>query len=148
MRRPALTLPALALIAVCALILGVAALVHLLPQDRDRRPPAMRPTVHTSAPPPAAARAQGQPFEGQMAEVLPLHQAVRLATRRFHGKPLDITLTAPRSDERAAGVVLVYQLRMLTRSRDVLDIRMDALTGDFLELRGADLSNVRRGKDD
>ena len=136
---------ALALIAAVALILGIAALVVLGPKDRDRRPPpSAAQTARASAPP----RAPAPPFDGERAEVLPLHQAVRRATRRFHGKPLDITLTAPRPDERAAGVVLVYQLRMLTRSRDVLDIRMDALSGDFLELRGADLSNVRRGKDD
>lgn len=84
-------------------------------------------------------------FAGPLDEVMPMHRAVRLALRRFDGKVLDIDL-AP---QPGAASPLVYRIRILTRSRDVLDIRMDALTGRFLDVRGADLGAARaNGKDD
>ncbi|SEH91141.1 PepSY domain-containing protein [Paracoccus alkenifer] len=79
---------------------------------------------------------------GWMAEVIPMHQAVRRVTRRFDGRVLDIALLPSSSD----GPALVYRIRLLTRAGDVLDIRMDALEGRIIELSGADLSGVRRGK--
>lgn len=83
-------------------------------------------------------------FEAPTAEVLPMHKAVRLATRRFAARVLDIALEPAIPAEQAAGVDLVYRLRMVTHSRDVLDIRMDALSGRFIDVRGADLSAARR----
>lgn len=86
----------------------------------------------------------GERFSGPLDDVLPMHRAVRLATRRFDGKVLDIALL-PQPD---GGSPLIYRIRILTRSRDVVDIRMDALTGRFLEVRGADLGAARaNGKD-
>lgn len=84
-----------------------------------------------------------QLFRGRVDEVMPMHKAVRLVMRRFHGKVLDIALVpAPPPD--AGRHPLVYHIRILTDDRDVLDIRMDALTGQFLELRGEGITDARR----
>ena len=83
-------------------------------------------------------------LDGSMVEVLPLHKAVRRAARRFDGRVLDIALAPATPPERGAGVQIVYRIRMLTSARDVLDIRMDALDGRFVEVRGADLGSARR----
>lgn len=83
-------------------------------------------------------------LDGPMVEVLPLHKAVRRAARRFDGRVLDIVLAPATAQERGAGVQIVYRIRMLTSARDVLDIRMDALDGRFIEVRGADLGTARR----
>lgn len=84
-------------------------------------------------------------FGGPVREVMPMHQAVRQALRRYDGKVLDIALLP----QRGGASPLVYRIRILTRSRDVVDIRMDALTGRFVEVRGADLGAARsNGKDD
>ena len=136
-RRPAL------LFLIPLILVGIVALAAALgPRGRDRAPPPrLPPATHAPAlPPDLAVSPDG--LDGPMIEV------VRLAARRFHGKPLDVTLVAPRPDEAAAGVTLVYRVRMLTRSRDVLDIRMDALDGRFLELSGSDLAGVHRNAKD
>ena len=83
-------------------------------------------------------------FGGPLHDVLPMHRAVRLATRRFDGKVLNIALL-PQPGEDSP---LIYRIRILTPSRDVLDIRMDALTGRFLEVRGADLGAARADRKD
>lgn len=131
-----LILPAAAL-----LVALIAAAVLLLPGDD-------RPATHAprlTAPHTPAPGIPDLPDTDAMAEILPMHQAVRLAAQRFHGKPLDIALIPPRPAEAASGVLLVYRLRMLTPGRDVLDIRMDAVSGRVLELSGADLAGVHRG---
>ena len=75
---------------------------------------------------------------------MPMHQAVWRALRRFDGKVLDIALVP----QRGPGSPLIYRIRILTRGSEVVDIRMDALTGRFLEVRGADLGAARfNGKD-
>ena len=141
-RRPAL------LFLIPLVLIGIVALAAALgPRGRDRAPPPRSPPA-THAPALPRDLAASPDLGGPMIEVLPMHQAVRLAARRFHGKPLDVTLVAPRPDEAAAGVTLVYRVRMLTRSRDVLDIRMDALDGRFLELSGSDLAGVHRNAKD
>ena len=53
-------------------------------------------------------------------------------------------LTGPTPHERDRGVALVHELRMLTPARDVLRIRIDARSGDFLEVAGAGLTKARR----
>lgn len=83
-------------------------------------------------------------FAGPLRDVMPMHQAVRRALRRFDGKVLDIALVP----QRGPGSPLIYRIRILTRGSEVVDIRMDALTGRFLEVRGADLGAARfNGKD-
>ena len=52
------------------------------------------------------------------------------------------------AEERARGVELVHELRLMTRSRDVLLIRLDARTGAFLEVAGSGMTEARRRRDD
>ena len=57
-------------------------------------------------------------------------------------------LAPARPEERARGVELVHELRLMTRSRDVLLIRLDARTGAFLEVAGSGMTEARRRRDD
>jgi len=135
--------PAIALILL-AVALAVLALMH---GPGPRYPP--HPPAGTIAMPrPRDLGPQDDPpFAGPTEEVMSMHQAVRLAMHRFNGKVLDIALMPARPGSRDAHP-LIYRIRMLTRSRDVLDIRMDAFTGRFLELRGADIAAARRTRKD
>lgn len=76
--------------------------------------------------------------------VLPLKQAFHIVERRFRGRLIAARLVPPTPRERQRGTVLVHQLRLLTPSRDVLVIRLDAQTGAFLEVAGAGLAEARR----
>lgn len=115
-------------------------------QDRHHlpRPPAgMVAMPRPQEPGPWDSPWGDQLFRGRVDEVMPMHKAVRLVMRRFDGKVLDIALLlAPRPD--AGRHPLIYRIRILTDDRDVLDIRMDALTGQFLELRGEGIIDARR----
>ena len=77
---------------------------------------------------------------------IPMHVAVLRAQERFAGRVLDIAAAPPTPSEQAAGIALVYRLRMVTPRHDVLDIRMDARSGRFVEVRGADLGAARRAR--
>lgn len=122
-----------ALVVLAALALGFAAWKRH--EDRPSPPPRQEQRrVHI---PPEG-------FDAPMAEVIPMHKAVREAGRRFNGRVLEIALTVPSPDERSQGIALIYQMRLLTQRRDVVDIRMDALTGRFIEVSGADLVEARR----
>ncbi|KGJ06129.1 Uncharacterized membrane protein YkoI [Paracoccus halophilus] len=70
--------------------------------------------------------------------VIPLRRAAKIVAGRFHGKLIGARLTGPTPRERDMGVVLVQELRLLTPSRDLLRIRLDARTGEFLEVAGAE----------
>ena len=76
--------------------------------------------------------------------IIPLHRAVKIATARFKGRVIAARLTGPAPHERERGVVLVHELRLMTPDRDVLRIRLDARSGDFLEVAGAGLTEARR----
>ena len=124
-----------------ALLAALAIALALMVAHRlDHRPGHGPARHHDSAPSPPPDFEDAPP--GWMAEVIPMHQAVRRVSRRFDGRVLDIALLPP----SANGPALVYRIRLLTRAGDVLDIRMDALDGRVIELSGADLSGVRRGK--
>ena len=125
----------LLLLAALAVALALLAARHPLP-SHPRAP------ARHHAPMPPGHPDFGDAAPGWMAEVIPMHRAVRRASQRFDGRVLDIALLPPGPGPSP----LVYRLRLLTREGDVLDIRMDAFDGRFLELRGADLSGVRRDK--
>ncbi|MDS9467977.1 hypothetical protein RGQ15_10410 [Paracoccus sp. MBLB3053] len=76
--------------------------------------------------------------------VMPLQDAMHIAMARFHGRLIAARLRAPRPEEHERGVQLVHELKLLTRERDVLLIRLDAQTGAFLEVRGSGLTRARR----
>lgn len=103
------------------------------PRDHDRDPPRpeeLAPEFHD--------------MELPASQILPLKQAFRIVERRFRGRLIAARLVPPLPQERARGVVLVHQMRLLTPARDVLVIRLDARTGAFLEVAGAGLTEARR----
>lgn len=77
--------------------------------------------------------------------MIPRHVAVSRAIDRFPGRVLDIAVVPPTPPERTAGIAAVYRLRLIVPPRDVLDIRMDASSGRFVDVRGANLAAARRG---
>ncbi|WP_134725909.1 PepSY domain-containing protein [Paracoccus luteus] len=143
-RRPVLILAPIVLLA------ALAGWLMLDRRDdrRDHRPP---PPHHAAMPLPDAildpelADTLGQP----MFAVLPAHQAVREINRRFDGRLIGLALVSPSPPEAARGVQLVYAARLLSKHRDVVEIRLDARQGRLLSARGNDLAAARRrGKDD
>lgn len=80
---------------------------------------------------------------GPTQPLLPLHQAVALAAGRFSARPIAVRLTPPEPGD-PADVAVVYRIRLLTAARQVIDLRMDAVSGRIVELRGADLIAARR----
>ncbi|MBB1492243.1 MULTISPECIES: PepSY domain-containing protein [unclassified Paracoccus (in: a-proteobacteria)] len=128
---------------IAAVLVGLALLV--VTRDRQDRHDLPRPPAGMVAIPRPQEPGpwDDQLFRGRVDEVMPMHKAVRLVMRRFDGKVLDIALMpAPRAD--VGRHPLIYHIRILTDDRDVLDIRMDALTGQFLELRGEGITDARR----
>lgn len=67
---------------------------------------------------------------------LPLRQIVRKVTARYVGRPIAISMHPPLDGERDLGAQLVYQVRLLTPDRNLLDIRLDARDGRFLDVAG------------
>lgn len=79
--------------------------------------------------------------------ILPLHRAAEIVSQRFRGRLIAARLVPPRPEERARGVALVHELRLLTPDRDVLLIWLDARSGAFLEVAGTGLTKARRKGD-
>jgi uncharacterized membrane protein YkoI len=67
---------------------------------------------------------------------LPLRQIVRTVVARYAGRPVAVDIKTPSDSERALGAQLVYQVRLLTADRNLLDIRLDASNGRFLQVSG------------
>lgn len=80
--------------------------------------------------------------------ILPLREAAGIAYRRFQGRLIAARLKPPKPAERARGVELVHELKLLTPRRDVLLIRLDAQSGAFLEVAGSGLAEARRRNGD
>lgn len=80
--------------------------------------------------------------------VIPLREAAQIAHQRFRGRLIAARLQPPTAPERARGVELVHELKLLTDARDVLVIRLDARTGAFLEVAGSGLTQARRRNGD
>lgn len=67
---------------------------------------------------------------------LPLHEAARCVSERYHGRLLAAQSRPPHPHERTLGAALVYEFRVITPRRQMLLIRMDARDGRFLEVAG------------
>lgn len=121
------------------LVLLLVAALPVLARGPDARPP---------APPPPAPPDSWLPDILALSEsdraVLPLKQAVRIVAQRFRGRVIAARITTPTPPERARGVLLVHEIRLLTPARDVLLVRLDAQTGAFLEVAGSGLTAARR----
>lgn len=79
--------------------------------------------------------------------LIPLSRAAELVSQRFQGRLVAVKLVPPTPVELAHGVELVQEMRLLSPKKDIILIRMDAHTGDFLEVAGAGLTQARRRKD-
>lgn len=136
---------ALFAISAVAAVLAALAIGWLALSDgkRDPRPPHRDPPTAEFAQP----TGDSDDFDVPMADLVPMHKAVRRAMQRFNGRVLDIELLPAGNNEKDAGISLIYRLRLVTPGRDILDIRMDALTGRFVDVRGLDLSAARRAPD-
>ncbi|WP_207102183.1 PepSY domain-containing protein [Paracoccus shandongensis] len=75
---------------------------------------------------------------------LPLHQVAAQVAERYAGRLLAADTRPPRPEERDLGAELVYQFRLVTPQRDLLDIRIDARTGRFLSVSGRGQLAARR----
>lgn len=74
----------------------------------------------------------------------PLHRMAEVVTDRYEGRLVAAETRPPRPPERALGVELVYEFRLLTPARSILNIRLDARTGRFLEVAGRGQLEARR----
>ncbi|WP_199261323.1 hypothetical protein [Paracoccus binzhouensis] len=122
-------IPALLLLAV--LVLTLPARAEDRGHDRD-------------GPHPEEWESEFEALGRQDVRILPLKRAAQIVQERFRGRLIAARLVPPTPRERDRGVVLVHQLRLLTPARDVLVIRLDAHSGDFLEVAGAGLTEARR----
>lgn len=112
-------------------------------------PAAGQPRGHDPDPPRAEDLApEFHDMESPARHVLPLKRAFHIVAQRFRGRLIAARLVPPFPRERQRGTALVHQLRLLTPSRDVLVIRLDAQTGAFLDVAGAGLSEARRKRND
>lgn len=66
------------------------------------------------------------------AEIIPLARAFAIAEERYRGRALDGTIARGRRHEPD----LVYVITFRTDRGDILRIRLDAETGDLLEVTG------------
>lgn len=129
------------LIAFCAALLAVQPLLADDGRD-DRRDDGRDDGRHDDATHDWAPEFEN--LGGREYSIIALSRAVEIVTARFEGRVIAARLTGPAPHERARGVVLVHELRLLTPGRDVLRIRLDARNGDFLEVAGAGLTKARR----
>ncbi|MFC3630740.1 PepSY domain-containing protein [Paracoccus angustae] len=79
---------------------------------------------------------------------LPLHQVAAAVSERYAGRLLAADTRAPRPEERGLGAELVYQFRLATPQRNLLDIRIDARTGRFLSVSGRGQLAARQAAQD
>ncbi|WP_265499900.1 PepSY domain-containing protein [Paracoccus beibuensis] len=75
---------------------------------------------------------------------LPFHQLAEGVTDRYLGRLLAAETRPARLHERTLGAELVYQFRLLTPARHVLDISVDARDGRFLDVVGRGQIQARR----
>ncbi|MBU2958333.1 PepSY domain-containing protein [Paracoccus sp. 1_MG-2023] len=75
---------------------------------------------------------------------LPLRRIATTVMSRYQGRLIAVATVPPSPEEARLGSQLVYELRLLTPARDVLNVRIDAETGRFLEVAGRDLLEARR----
>ena len=75
---------------------------------------------------------------------LPFHRMAEAVGARYAGRLVAAETRPPHPFERAQGVELVYEFRLLTPERNLLDLRLDARTGRFLDVSGRGQIEARR----
>lgn len=101
-------------------------------------------------PPPAQAQRELWPEDDtdEQALLVPLRlrDVVKLVEQRFEGRILGAAVLPARPQERELGAVLVFELRWLTPDRDLLHIRVDAVSGRFMEVAGQGIAEARKNQ--
>lgn len=67
---------------------------------------------------------------------LPFHDLAARVGARYAGRMIAAQSSPPTEAERAAGARLVYEFRLMTPQRHLLNIRLDARDGRFLSVAG------------
>lgn len=78
------------------------------------------------------------------AAVLPLDEIVRIVTERYQGRLLAARFDAPQPFEFALGADLIHELTLISPQGNIILIRLDAVSGRVLDVRGRDLIAARR----
>ncbi|WCQ98222.1 PepSY domain-containing protein [Paracoccus aestuarii] len=92
---------------------------------------------------PDAAQAEGDPW-AEGFRPLPLHQLAERVSGRYAGRLVAAETRPPTPPERDLGAELVYEFRLVTPDRNILNIRLDARTGRFLDVAGQGQLQARR----
>lgn len=105
--------------------------------------PVMQTAPALAQPAPPAADLVADPWATSF-RPMPFHRAAEIVSRRYAGRLVAAETRPPHTHERQIGVELVYQFRLLTPARTILNIRLDARDGRFLEVAGRGQLEARR----
>ncbi|MFN4262045.1 MAG: PepSY domain-containing protein [Thioalkalivibrionaceae bacterium] len=136
-------LPSGVLLSVAALIIGVGAGWQLA--QRHGADPTADSTRGSTAP--FTRDAGGRAIEHQTVDTAGLDSIEALVEQvqaRYDAQLIDASLSSGLRHEQAPAV---YELRFITAERNVLRIRFDASTGDWLEIDGRGQIAARRAAD-
>ncbi|WP_090523563.1 hypothetical protein [Paracoccus isoporae] len=75
---------------------------------------------------------------------LPFHEVMRLVEERYRGRVLAARMERAAPLEYAAGTDLVQILTLLTPARHIIRIRLDAVSGEVLNLRGRGILDAQK----
>lgn len=76
-------------------------------------------------------------------DLLPLTEIIARVAKRYEGRMIDVEIKPGKRHEQ---LPVVYELRWLTPAGAVLKIRLDAATGDILEIDGRGQLDALRPK--
>ena len=96
---------------------------------------------------PLAALADGPETDdawGPSFRPLAFNQAAAAINERYSGRLVAAAIGPPTPEEHDRGIELVYEFRLLTERRNILDIRMDARTGRFIAVSGQGQIEARK----
>lgn len=79
---------------------------------------------------------------------LPLHEIAESVTTRYRGRIIAADIRPPHPPERQLGAELIYELRLITPQSNLLNIRLDARTGRFMEVAGRGQIEARKPTQD
>ncbi|RNF35599.1 PepSY domain-containing protein [Paracoccus methylarcula] len=75
---------------------------------------------------------------------LPLHEIAESVTNRYRGRIIAANIVPPHPFERRLEAQLIYEIRLITPQSNLLNIRLDARTGRFMEIAGRGQIEARK----
>lgn len=79
---------------------------------------------------------------------LPLHEIAESVSARYRGRIIAADIRPPHPFERQLGAELIYEIRLITPQNNLLNIRLDARTGRFMEIAGRGQIEARKQTED